>query len=49
MARIPYNIEFCRFKECVNLKQGDKCKKKKCIYNQKWIIFWEKTGVWKGE
>ena len=46
MARIPYNIEFCQFKECKNLKDDSKCKKNKCPYNVKWVVYWTEYGVY---
>ncbi len=52
--RTPYNIEFCRFivegpEHCEYLKENDKCKLDECIYNHKRVVFWEKTGLWKGD
>ena len=49
MAKEPFCLAFCQFKECENLKH-DQCKKDgRCPYNQKLIAYWEKTGIWKGE
>ena len=44
--RTPYNIAFCRFivegsEHCQYLKQNDMCKLQECIYNHKWIVYWE--------
>lgn len=47
--REPYNIDFCRFivegpEHCEHLKENDRCKLNECIYNIKWIKYWENHG-----
>jgi hypothetical protein len=52
MDKIPYNIDFCRFKECEYLK-NDKCKhpkaddeKRGCTWKLKRVKYWERTDTW---
>lgn len=49
MAHDPYSLAFCQFKQCPNLKDDSKCKKKTCIYNFKLVYYWVINGVWKGD
>ena len=41
--REPYNIEFCRFINC-DKRQGNKCEIAECLYNIKWVKYWEEYG-----
>ena len=47
--REPYNLAFCRFiveefEHCEHLKENDKCKLNECVYNLKWVKYWETFG-----
>ena len=50
MANVePYNVDFCRAivegpEHCTHLKENDMCKLTQCIYNRKWIVYWEEHG-----
>ena len=46
----PYNVAFCRFIEsgpehCPHLKENDMCELNECIYNLKWVKYWETYGT----
>ena len=52
--REPYNIDFCRAivegpEHCEHLKENDMCGLNKCVYNIKWVKYWEKYGVYPPE
>lgn len=52
--REPYNIEFCQFivegtEHCPHLKQNDMCSLTECIYNLKWVKYWERFGIYPPE
>lgn len=47
--REPYNVAFCRAvvegpEHCPNLKENDMCSLNECIYNHKWVRYWETYG-----
>lgn len=46
--RTPYNIEFCRFIKC-DEKKGNKCNVAECLFNHKWIVYWEAHGQYPPE
>ena len=46
MATIPYNAQFCVAQECPHLEHRGECTEDKCIYNLKWIKYWERFGVY---
>jgi len=46
--REPYNSKFCKFIDC-SKRHGNKCKVAECIYNHKWILYWEMYGVYPPE
>ena len=43
--RKPYNSAFCRAVEC-DKRHGNKCEIEECLYNHKWIVYWETYGVY---
>jgi len=43
MDRKPYNSKFCKFVDCIH-RRGNKCTIEECIYNHKWILYWEIYG-----
>lgn len=40
----PYNADFCRAQSCEHLSEADKCELDECVYNHKWVVYWETHG-----
>ncbi|GAG02201.1 unnamed protein product [marine sediment metagenome] len=43
---VPYNPNFCAYRECTHLVHRGLCDLEECIYNLKWIKYWEAHGVY---
>ena len=46
MDRVPYNKDFCKAitrgkASCEHLTEDNMCDIEECIYNDKWVIYWE--------
>ena len=42
--RTPYNSKFCKEVKCIH-RHGNMCAAIECIYNHKWIMYWEKFDI----